>query len=212
MSDLERQLRAFVHDGDVPVPHVPDMVERVAAGQRRHRQRRLAVVAAAACVVAGIGVAGVVLRGGHDHAPGPAASPACGTVTIRSVGVGPDELLLVLDGPAARPCALGQGVRITVGTGASATSTTVPATVTPVLLGVGQRAMVQSSWRNWCGEANPVARVDFPDGSTATAELGPDTPTCTDPATASSLDFRRTQLVDVPTGESEEPSPGQGAS
>ena len=69
-----------------------------------------------------------------------------------------------------------------------------------VLLGVGQRAMVQSSWRNWCGEANPVARVDFPDGSTATAELGPDTPTCTDPATPSSLEFRRTQLVDVPTG------------
>jgi hypothetical protein len=200
MSDLERQLRAFVHDGEVPVPHVPDLLERVAAGQRRHRQRRVAVLAAATCVVAGLGVAGLVLPGQRDHAPGPAASPACATVTIGATGVNADELLLVLDGPAARPCTVGQGVRITVGAGASATSTTVPATVTPVPLGVGQHVAVHATWLNWCGEANPVARVDFPDGSTAEMELGDDLPACTDPATPSVLVFRTAQLADVQGG------------
>ena len=200
MSDLERQLRAFVHDGDVPVPHVPDMLERVAAGQRRHRQRRVAVVAAAACVVAGLGVAGVALRDGREHAPAPAASPACGTVTIRSTGVDPDELLLVLDGPAARPCVLGPGVRITVGTGTSATGTTIPATFTPVSLGVGQHAAVHASWRNWCGEASPVVRVGFPDSSTAEVRLGDGLPACTDPATPSVLEFRTARLADVQGG------------
>jgi hypothetical protein len=199
MSDLERRLRTFVHDGEIPVPHVPDLLERVAAGQRRHRQRQVAA-AAAACVVAGLGVAGVVLRGGHDHAPGPAASPACDTVTISSTGVGPDELLLVLDGPAVRPCSLGRGMRITVGSGASATSTTVPATFTPVSLGVGQHAAVHASWTNWCGEADPVARVDFADGSSAEVELGDSLPACTDPATPSALEFRAAQLADVQGG------------
>lgn len=206
MSDLERRLRAFVHDGEVPVPHVPDLLERVAAGQRRHRQRRVALVAAAACVVTGLGAAGVVLRGGDDHAPGPAASPACGTVTIRSVGVNTEELVLVLDGPAARPCTVGQGVRVTVGSGAAATSTTVPATATPLSLGVGQRALVSGSWSNWCGGASPVVRVDFPDGSRAEARLGDGIPACTDPGSPSVLEFRRAQLVDVPTGESAPPT------
>ncbi|MBM0123916.1 hypothetical protein [Pimelobacter simplex] len=209
MSDLERQLTAFVRDGDVPVPHVPDLLERVAAGQRRHRQRRVAGLVAAACVVAGLGVAGVVLRdAGDDRAPNPAASPACGSVTIQSTGVttpGPDaamaqELALVLDGPAARPCTLGRGVRITVGSGASTTSTTVPATFTPVSLGVGQHAAVHATWRNWCGEASPVARIDFPDGSSAEARLDHDTPACTDPATPSVLEFRTAQLADVQGG------------
>jgi hypothetical protein len=206
MSDLERQLRAFVRDGEVPVPHVPDLLERVEAGQRRHRQRRVALVAATACVVTGLGVAGVVLRGGDDHAPGPAASPACDTVTIGPTGVNPDEVVLVLDGPAARPCPVGPGVRITVGSDAAATSTTVPATFTPLSLGVGQRAMVTAAWSNWCGGANPVARIDFPDGSRAEARLGDGLPACTDPGSPSVLEFRRAQLVDVPTGESAPPT------
>lgn len=201
MSDLERELRAFVRDGDVPVPHVPDLLERVAAGQRRHRQRRVTGLAAAACVVAGVGMAGVVLSdGGDDRAPNPAASPACGTVTIRSVGVNADELALVLDGPAARPCTLGPGVRITVGSGGAATSTTIPATVTPVPLGVGQHVAVHATWRNWCGGANPVARIDFPDGSTVEVGLSDDLPACTDPATPSVLEFKTAQLADVQGG------------
>lgn len=209
MSELEKQLRDFVRRGEVPVPHVPDLVERVAAGQRRHRQRQVAGLAAAACVVAGLGVAGVVLRpDSHDRASNPAASPACGTVTIRATGVDPGApdtglpggLVLVLDGPAARTCAVGPGVRITVGTGTPATTATVPATFAPVPLGVGQHAMVRASWRNWCGGPSPVLRIGFPDGSSAETELGPDLPACTDPTTPSVLQFTTAQLTDVQEG------------
>ncbi|GAA3535081.1 hypothetical protein [Nocardioides daeguensis] len=209
MSELDEQLRDFVRRGAVPVPHVPDLLERVAAGQRRHRRRQVAGLAAAACVVAGLGVAGVVLRpAGHDRVPNPAASPACGTVTIRATGVDPGDpgtglpggLVLVLDGPAARTCAIGSGVRITVGTGTSATTGTIPPTFAPVSLGVGQHASVHASWRNWCGEQSPAVRIDFPDGSATESELGRDVPACTDPATPSVLEFTTAQLTDVQGG------------
>lgn len=217
MNDLEKRLRDFVRDGDVPVPHVPDLVDRVADAHRRHRRRRAGGLAAAACLVAGLGVGGAAVLGDRDAVvPDPAAARACSTMTVEAAAVStavpdtgaPRTLSLVLDGPVTGSCTLGRGVRVEVAAGPTTASTTLPATVTPIDVGVGGRALVDASWRNWCGTASPTVRVTFTDGSVTEVELRSDTPVCTDPQAPSVLRFGSAQLVDVPIGPSEGPSQG----
>ncbi|MBM7517329.1 hypothetical protein [Nocardioides nitrophenolicus] len=217
MSDLDKQLRDFVRDGEVPVPHVPDLVERVAAAQRRHQQRRHRAVGAAlvACVAAGVGVAGVLALGPREAVdPDPASAPACGSVTVESASVSTADtdpaparsLAILLDGPAARACPLGPGVRIEIGTGPTSVGTTIPAGAATVPLGVGQRAVLMLSWRNWCGGPAPVVRLRFVDGSAVETVLDDDTPSCADPATPTALEFVAAQTMDAQPGASEPPT------
>lgn len=215
MSDLERQLRAFVREGDIPVPDVPDLAARIAGAQRRHRQRRVAGVVGAAGVVAVAAVAGVVLRG-DDTTPQPAGSgPSCTGVTLRSAGVSTDAaagptLALALGGGTGGHgrCPIGPGTRIDVGTGVDALTTTLPPGTPWVRLRPGEDAVLELTWATWCGDGPPQVRVTFSTGDTTTLDLPADTalPACGDPSAPASLGFVALHTVDVHPGG----TPGTG--
>ncbi|MDQ6523833.1 hypothetical protein RB608_09495 [Nocardioides sp. LHD-245] len=210
MSDLEKQLRAFVREGDIPVPHVPDLAARVAGAQRRHRQRRVAGVAAAVCVVAGAGVVGTMLRGG-DSTPQPAApTPSCAGVTLRSAGVstglgeaGP-TLVLTLGGGTGGDarCPIGPGTRIDIGAGVEALTTTLAPGTPRVRLHPGQDALLELTWATWCGDGPPRVRVTFSTGDATTLDLPADTalPDCGDPSAPAPLGFVALRTIDVHPG------------
>jgi len=188
MSDLERQLRAFVREGDVPVPQVPDLAERVVAALRRHRRRRTAGLAAAACLAAGLGTAGAVLLGDRDAtAPDPASARGCAGVNARAAGVQTAAsadwarlLVVTLDGPTEGSCTVGPGTEVELDAGRHRATSTIPADIAPVVLGTGQRALVQLVWGSWCESAVPAVRVRLPDGATTGVDLPADTdlPSC----------------------------------
>jgi hypothetical protein len=214
MSDLEKQLRAFVREGEIPVPDVPDLAARVARAQRRHRQRRVAGVVAAACLIAGAGIAGTVLRGG-DSTPQPAApGPSCTGVTLRSAGVstgaGERTLALVVGGGTGGDarCAIGPGTRIEVGSGevgsgGDAQSATLPPDGPRLRLRPGQDALLELAWTSWCGDPAPTVRVTFTDGSMTGLDLPADTetPGCGEPGDPAPLRVVALRTVDVQTKE-----------
>ncbi|MCR1785154.1 hypothetical protein KVF89_21625 [Nocardioides carbamazepini] len=216
MSDLEGQLRAFLHEGEVPVPDVPDLVDRVAGAQRRHRRRRVAGVVAAACLIAAAGIAGTVLRGG-DSTPQPATpGPSCAGVTLRTAGVstvagaaGPTLALVLGSGTGGDArCPIGPGTRIEIGTGADALSTTIPHGITPVRLRPGRDALLQLTWTTWCGDGPPQVRMTFSTGETTTLDLPAETetPPCATASDPAPLRFVALRTADVMSGG--RPGPG----